>query len=134
MCCALCAVRSDALGLSALTLTLTPHPIPHPSPLTPHQLDEFSRKGIHSNVTMDQIIQKATDNGNNNNKQPQSQSQLTVSRGLHWKDKLWLEADGSHTWAGPVRWFQGSLQIVHASPEFPAGRELLIFHRLVVSC
>lgn len=32
-------------------------------------------------------------------------------------------------WAGPVRWFRGSLQVIHGSPEFPPGRELLFFHR-----
>lgn len=52
-----------------------------------------------------------------------------MNKGLHWKDKLWLECHGSHTWAGPVRWWQGSLRIVHASTEFPAFHEILIFHR-----
>ena len=30
---------------------------------------------------------------------------------------------------GPVRWWRGSLQIIHGSPQFPPGRELLFFHR-----
>lgn len=84
-----------------------------------YQLDEFSRKGVHSNITMDNLIGKAMERNGS----------LTMNRGRHWKDKLWLEADGAMTWAGPVRWHQGSLRIVHASPEFPAFREILIFHR-----
>ena len=36
---------------------------------------------------------------------------------------------GSINWAGPVRWFRGTLQIVKGSPEFPPGHEVLIFHR-----
>lgn len=35
----------------------------------------------------------------------------------------------TNDWSGPVRWFRGSLQVVHGSPEFPPGRELLFFHR-----
>ena len=34
----------------------------------------------------------------------------------------------SREWAGPVRWWQGSLQIIHGSPEFPPGREILLYH------
>ena len=30
---------------------------------------------------------------------------------------------------GPVRWWRGSLQIIHGSPQFPPGRELLFYHR-----
>ena len=35
----------------------------------------------------------------------------------------------SNDWAGPVRWFRGSLKIIHGSPEFPPDRELLFYHR-----
>jgi len=114
------------------------------------QLDEFSRKGKHSNVTIDQLLSKELEHSSSNSmtstrsshhsnqaavnadgapSAPSAPRARTAHRGLHWKDKLWLESHCAHTWAGPVRWFQGSLQIVHASPEFPAGREILIFHR-----
>jgi hypothetical protein len=96
------------------------------------QLDEFSRKGKYSNVTIDQLLSKELERGSmssGNSISTHSPRARTAHRGLHWKDKLWLESHCAHTWAGPVRWFQGSLQIVHASPEFPAGREILIFHR-----
>lgn len=85
-----------------------------------YQLDEFSRKGLFANTTIDQIMSREID---------KSAGKLTVHRGLHWKDKLWLEAEGAHGWAGPARWFRGSLQIVRASAEFPAFHEILIFHR-----
>ena len=44
------------------------------------------------------------------------------------KEHIFSDPGESLTWAGPVRWWQGSLQIIHGSPEFPAGRELLFYH------
>lgn len=86
--------------------------------LTDYQLDEFSRKGLYSSTTMDQILSRLL-----------PQKGVKSSRGIHWKDKLWIEQEGAFDWAGPVRWFKGSLKIVHGCHEFPPGREVLIFHR-----
>jgi hypothetical protein len=32
-------------------------------------------------------------------------------------------------WAGTIIWHRGTLKVLHGSPEFPPGRELLFFHR-----
>jgi hypothetical protein len=52
-----------------------------------------------------------------------------MNRGKDWKDHCFYDEGDSNDWAGPVRWFRGSLQVVHGSPEFPPGRELLFYHR-----
>ena len=51
------------------------------------------------------------------------------NRASVWQDHCFIDQGDSNDWAGPVRWFQGSLQIIHGSPEFPPGRELLFYHR-----
>jgi hypothetical protein len=48
------------------------------------QLDEFSRKGVHSSVTMDQQISRIL-----------PMYGAASSRGRHWKEKLWLEQEGT---------------------------------------
>ena len=55
--------------------------------------------------------------------------QGTFNRAAIWKDHCFIDQGDSNDWAGPVRWFRGSLQIIHGSPEFPPGRELLFYHR-----
>ena len=56
------------------------------------------------------------------------QENVTINRGINERDHIFSDPGESLTWAGPVRWWQGSLQIIHGSPEFPAGRELLFYH------
>ena len=51
------------------------------------------------------------------------------NRAQVWQDHCFIDQGDSNDWAGPVRWFRGSLQIIHGSPEFPPGRELLFYHR-----
>lgn len=54
---------------------------------------------------------------------------IPLNKGTEWKDHCFIDEGDSNEWAGAVRWFRGSLQIVHGSPEFPPGRELLFYHR-----
>ena len=44
-------------------------------------------------------------------------------------DRLFVEKIDYINWAGPVRWFQGTLKIVHRSEEFKAFREIMYYHR-----
>ena len=74
--------------------------------LTDYQLDEFSRKNLYVDTTIDRLIARAfvgRNRGENSNV------------GVHWKDKLWVEQDGSEAWAGPVLWLGGKLAIVRGS-------------------
>jgi hypothetical protein len=50
-------------------------------------------------------------------------------KGRHWKEKLWLDSEGAITWAGPARWFRGTVSSLRGCAEFPPGHEYLIFHR-----
>ena len=52
-----------------------------------------------------------------------------VNQGKAVKDQCYYDEGDSVEWAGAVRWYRGTLQVVHATPEFPAWRELLIYHR-----
>jgi hypothetical protein len=54
---------------------------------------------------------------------------ISISRGRFQHDRPYVDARDTSTWAGPVLWHAGSLQITQASPEFPSGRELMYFHR-----
>lgn len=54
---------------------------------------------------------------------------IPLNKGVNWKDHCFYDEGDCVDWAGPVRWFRGSLQVVHGSPEFPPGRELMFFHR-----
>jgi hypothetical protein len=54
---------------------------------------------------------------------------FTIPRGANPNDAFYIESHESIRWAGNARWFQGSLQIIHASVDFPAGRELMYYHR-----
>lgn len=56
-------------------------------------------------------------------------NQKPLNRGQDWKDHCFIDDVDCADWAGAVRWFRGSLQIIHGSPEFPPGRELMFFHR-----
>lgn len=56
---------------------------------------------------------------------------LRINRSKHVYDHAFLEEVDSIEWAGPIRWFRGSLQVLHGSEIFPPERELLAFHRPV---
>lgn len=55
---------------------------------------------------------------------------VRLNKGKHWKDHCFYDAGDAYEWAGPVVWFNGSLKVLHSSAEFPAGREILFFHRV----
>jgi len=44
-------------------------------------------------------------------------------------DRLFIEKIDSVRWAGPVRWFEGSLKTVHKTNEFSHFREIMYYHR-----
>jgi hypothetical protein len=99
-------------------------------------MDEFSRKGLYPKTNIDDFVKNVLPNRGER-----------MNRGIHWKDKLWVEHEQSYYHTGPVLWHQGNLitnnsninlililmkgklTIVHGSPEFPPGREILIYHR-----
>ena len=43
--------------------------------------------------------------------------------------RLFVEKIDAIHWAGPVRWFQGTLKIIHAYENFDAFREIMYYHR-----
>lgn len=53
---------------------------------------------------------------------------VTANRGQNDREHIFSDPGEAQSWAGPVRWWQGSLQIIHGSPDFPPGREILFFH------
>jgi hypothetical protein len=55
---------------------------------------------------------------------------LEFNRGLDWRDHCFYDPGDTASWAGPIVWFRGSLKVIHGSPYFPPGRELLFFHRM----
>lgn len=61
--------------------------------------------------------------------QAADRAKIKLNRGKDWHDHCFIEEVDSLQWAGPVRWFQGSLHVIHGSPYFPPNRELLFFHR-----
>jgi len=98
-------------------------------------MDEFSRKGLYPKTNIDDFVKNVLPNRGER-----------MNKGIHWKDKLWVEHEQSYYHTGPVLWHQGftiintntnlililiigKLTIVHGSPEFPPGREILIYHR-----
>jgi hypothetical protein len=83
------------------------------------QLDEFSRLGLYTDNTMDHLIRNAL----------KEKGLKSSGKGRHWKEKLWLDQDGSATYAGPTRWFRGSVRTLRGCAEFPPGHEYLIYHR-----
>ena len=85
---------------------------------TDYQMDEFSRKGLYPKINIDDFVKNVLPNRGER-----------MNRGIHWKDKLWVEHEQSYYHTGPVLWHQGKLTVVHGSPEFPPGREILIYHR-----
>jgi hypothetical protein len=44
------------------------------------------------------------------------------------REHCFIDEGDSIKWAGPVVWNRGDLKIIHGSPDFPPGRELLFFH------
>lgn len=85
---------------------------------TDYQMDEFSRKGLYMQTNIDNFVKNVI---------PRRGERM--NNGIHWKDKLWVEQEQSYFHTGPVLWHDGRLTILHGSPEFPPGREILIYHR-----
>lgn len=90
-----------------------------------HNLDESGRmadpdKIIHEGKHAIEEIQKIYKRKN----------KLKVSKGKNIYDQLFLEPGHSKSWAGHVLWQSGRLTIPHSTIAFPAGRELMYYHRI----
>ena len=63
---------------------------------TDYQMDEFSRKGLYTKTNIDDFVKNVLPNRGER-----------MNRGIHWKDKLWVEQEQSYFHTGPVLWHQG---------------------------
>lgn len=100
-----------------------PRYVPLLKNLTYHNLDE---NGLYTQYQID-----GGDASITNIQQRLSRERgFRLLRGNHVHDHLFIDPSDASQWAGVVRWFQGSLQIVHGSQYFPPGRELLFYHRM----
>lgn len=54
---------------------------------------------------------------------------LEINYGKVWQDHCFIDSGDSNDWAGPVSWSHGRLRVVKGNAVFPAGRELLFYHR-----
>ena len=68
---------------------------------TDYQMDEFSRKGLYPKTNIDDFVKNVLPNRGER-----------MNRGIHWKDKLWVEHEQSYYHTGPVLWHQGSLLLI----------------------
>lgn len=93
--------------------------------LSYHNLDETGRQVKPENIvdrkhSLSNVILKIT-----------HERKYTLNRGKAPQDMSFHDEVDSITWAGPVRWFRGTLQVAHGNAFFPPGRELLFYHRSV---
>eukprot|EP01038_Epipyxis_sp_PR26KG_P012669 gene12669-16985_t len=70
--------------------------------------------------TMSNIQQKLINSDSNKYK---------FNKNRHYLDTLYFDRFGPLSTSGPITWHNGKLKVIHASNFFPAGRELLFFHR-----
>ena len=68
---------------------------------TDYQMDEFSRKGLYPKTNIDDFVKNVLPNRGER-----------MNKGIHWKDKLWVEHEQSYYHTGPVLWHQGSLLLI----------------------
>jgi hypothetical protein len=54
---------------------------------------------------------------------------IHFNRGKTKNDRSFVDMTDSLEWAGPARWHDGNLRLMHGSPEFPPNRELMFYHR-----
>ena len=92
--------------------------------ITTHDLDENGKSvpahlvidnGIHSMKYMQQSLL--------------DRHGMQAYHGPSMNDRLFIEKIDSVRWAGPVRWFEGSLKTVHKTNEFSHFREIMYYHR-----
>lgn len=92
--------------------------------ITTHDLDENGKSvpdhlvidnGIHSMKYMQQSLLE--------------RHGKKAYHGPSMNDRLFIEKIDSVRWAGPVRWFEGSLKTVHKNNEFSHFREIMYYHR-----
>ena len=92
--------------------------------ITTHDLDENGKSvpdhlvidnGIHSMKYMQQSLLE--------------RHGMRAYHGPSMNDRLFVEKIDSVRWAGPVRWFEGSLKTVHKNNEFSHFKEIMYYHR-----
>jgi hypothetical protein len=92
--------------------------------ITTHDLDE-NGKSVPDHLVID--------NGIHSMKYMQhsllERHKATAYHGPSMNDRLFIEKIDSVRWAGPVRWFEGSLKTVHKNNEFSHFREIMYYHR-----